>query len=180
MIKHPFPSFYQFFESLIGLNCQKLCNCMMPLYIRNIFFLIYMVHFFIKMSIDKFYVWIGFQTVSINKFCSIQGNLIGWEFQNVQLHMRLFEIPTRLDFFYQSLNGQIHLYIKLLDRYTPKYVLCILAFMEWSWQICDFSRLFSIVKLIFSKCTGWIFIIKILQGGFKFSGGDSENYFGIR
>ena len=86
----------------------------------------------------------------------------------------------RLNFFQQGLRGELHLFVKLLDRHIPKSFPWNRTLVGWNWQKCDLLRLFSIVQLISSKSTGWISRNKISQYSFRISKGDSEEYLGFR
>ena len=86
----------------------------------------------------------------------------------------------RVDFFHQGISVQFHLCIRLFDKHYPKYDPCICNPMGWNWQKCDCLLFLSIVKLIFSKSTGWISFINNSQDSSLLSGGDSEKYFGLR
>ena len=83
---------------------------------------------------------------------------------------------SQLDFFHQAFSGQFYLCVWFFDKSIPKYVRCISTLVGWNWQNCDLLCLFSIINLIFSRCTGWISTIKISQDSFIFSEGDSEKH----
>ena len=82
----------------------------------------------------------------------------------------------RLDFFYQGLSQQSHMFSRLFDKHIPSYFPWICVLMCLNWQKCDLLWFFFIVKLFFYKSTHWISIIKISQDSSEISEGDSEKY----
>ena len=67
---------HSFFGNLIGLNCQKLCLCLMLLCIKTKRFQSVRLHIFIKTSIDKIFVSNFFKMRNIRFYCSQQ--LVDW------------------------------------------------------------------------------------------------------
>ena len=85
-------SFSSFLRNFDWPNFQNLFMCMMVLFNETNFFKSFRLHFFIKASIDNFWIlnW------EILNFVALSGNLIGWEIQNVHMYMVILEIPNHL------------------------------------------------------------------------------------
>ena len=80
--------------------------------------------------------------------------------------------------FHQGLSGRFELRIRFLDEVIPQNVSCLHIFSGTNWQKFYLWRLFSLVKPILFKISGWFFAIKISPDSFKFSRGGSEKQIG--
>ena len=85
---------------------------------------------------------------------------------------RISSIKVSNDNFICVQGNSIKKYSKIFTRHSYFHGLKLAK--------CHLLWLRSIVKLIFSKSTGWISATKISQDSFKFSDGDAEKYLGPR
>ena len=111
-------------------------------------------------------------------FIGLSGNLAGWEFQEMHMHVVLLEIRTHLSKTTDwtsstNFSERFKLCIKLLDKHSE---ICSLLSSSFRLKLAKvrLGWLFSTTKLIFYKSSRSISTIKISQDSFKFSKGDTE------
>ena len=113
-------------------------------------------------------------------FISPRGNLVGWDFQNLQMHVVHLQIPTHLSkttHWTPSTKVSAYNFICVKDysinMFRNMFCAFVISYPEFgeSATCSDFS-----IKSnsFFSRSAGWISTIKISQDSFTFSKGDAK------